>query len=278
MPVPRSKSRDSAKAMSVPTLETTWSAHAESDGDTVFRVGKEGTTYVADWPGVATLRAGSDGTSTLRFVDGLDPRWCRKLERGLVRGMLAQLRGELTLHASSVAKGERAVLLLGPSGAGKSTLAAALSLRQGAALLSDDASPIVLEERRALVLPADSEVWLWTDARCALGAVSDGRAKAPLDATRVEQHPVPIAAVVVLSFAEGPPRLRRLHGGEVLASFVAAVVRIVVDDPRMQLAEIDALEKLVACVPVFRLTRRRDLGDLDASAKVVDELLSGELT
>lgn len=57
---------------------------------------------------------------------------------------LAYQRGEMCLHASAVAKDDRAVLFMGFSGAGKSTLASAM-VERGHALLSDDIT--VIHER-----------------------------------------------------------------------------------------------------------------------------------
>ncbi len=57
---------------------------------------------------------------------------------------LAYQRGKMCLHASAVAKDDRAVLFMGLSGAGKSTLASAM-IERGHALLSDDIT--VIRER-----------------------------------------------------------------------------------------------------------------------------------
>jgi serine kinase of HPr protein (carbohydrate metabolism regulator) len=54
---------------------------------------------------------------------------------------------KLNLHASCVALGGKAVLLLGPSGAGKSDLALRL-IDEGAKLVADDRTDLVLEKGR----------------------------------------------------------------------------------------------------------------------------------
>lgn len=58
----------------------------------------------------------------------------------------------LTIHASSVAIGGRAVLIAGPSGSGKSDLALRL-LDRGACLVSDDYTEIAAEGGRLLASP-----------------------------------------------------------------------------------------------------------------------------
>ena len=53
----------------------------------------------------------------------------------------------VTLHATTVALGGRAVLLTGPSGAGKSDLALRL-IDRGATLVSDDQTMVIRRDRR----------------------------------------------------------------------------------------------------------------------------------
>lgn len=257
-----------------------WCAVVTGEGRIEFRVGRDGDDVVAEWPGYATLRCARDGSrSSLAFEPLALPRWREKLERGLARAMIGQLQGKLTLHASAVEQEGRAVLLVGSSGSGKSTLAATLLRRTNARLLSDDASPVIWSDGKVFVEPSDSELWLWQEARRALRLADDAAGKAPVSAVSVATAPVPIAALVVLRFGDvATPELARMRGHDSLEALVASVVRLVVDEPAVQLREIADLERLVQAAPIFELVRPRDLRALEASAAMIDRALSTEPT
>lgn len=242
-----------------------------------FRLGRTGDELVAEWVGLATLRAHrTKGSSELTFVDGVDARWRKKLDRGLAHGMLRQLRGNLTLHASAVSNRERAVLMVGPSGAGKSTLAAALARAHRFDVVADDASPIVFEESAAFVEPSDSELWLWSEARDAIGVESSGTGKQPIAAASAADHAMRIATIVVLRFGDDrKPTLRPLRGHDALSPLLAATVRFVVDERDVQLREIADLERLVSAAPICELVRPRDFSCLGESTELVASLLAG---
>lgn len=252
------------KVMNEPD-ETIWLAQIEEGDGVAFRIGRRRSVYIAEWPNVATLRADrADGSMQLIFADRVDARWRDKLRRGIVRGMLAQLRGGLTLHASAVVKNGRAVLLLGPSGAGKSTLAAILATRFGWMLAADDASPLSFDHASVQVHPADTEVWLW-----------EGQRKSPVPVASVTDQPWPVVGIGVLAFADGEPSLRFLRGTDVLPPLLAAVVRLVIDEVEVQVRELETLEKLVARVPLVEIARPRDLSQLDVSARFIDDHFGG---
>lgn len=256
----------------------TWHASLEEGGRTTFRIGRSGEQLIAEWVHLAILRAHrTTGASTVTFEDGIDPRWKKKLERGLVRGMLGQLHGKLTLHAASVATEDHALLLVGASGAGKSTLAAALAKLHGLRILADDASPIAFEADHVRAEPSDDELWLWRESRSALGLDETGAAKMPIVASRVGGASLPVSAIVVLRFGDvAAPALRRMRGHDALAPLLAATVRLVIDERDVQLREIADLERLVERAPVYELTRAKNFEGLDASATAVAELLRGE--
>ncbi|MFZ6027639.1 MAG: hypothetical protein ACOYYS_07985 [Chloroflexota bacterium] len=104
--------------------------------------------------------AGADRAAAQRFV-GTAPL-----------AALFYQRGMLALHAAAFLPDENrqaAVLLAGNSGAGKSTLLAALAQR-GAVPLSDDLSPLALDQRgRVVVYRNPGFVRLWPDASRQLG-------------------------------------------------------------------------------------------------------------
>jgi len=83
---------------------------------------------------------------------------------GLAFSAIIHQRGLLPLHASSLVKEGKAVLICGESGAGKSTTAAAL-LQHGFELLSDDISLIQLDAKGEVeVLPGFPHLKLWPES------------------------------------------------------------------------------------------------------------------
>ena len=259
------------------TKEIIWQATLEEEGRVEFRIGRAGDSLVAEWPGLAILRAHrTERSRELVFAEDVDPRWRDKLEKGLVRALLASLDGQITLHAAAVSDGQRAVVLAGPSGAGKSTLAAYLTQTQAFRLIADDTSPVLFEDDRILVEPADSEVWLWGSARAALGHGSQDATKKPVRLDRTVDRALPVAALVVLTFANvEAPTLRRLHGHDALAPLLAASLRFVLDERDMKLREIVDLERIAMRSPIYELARPRSFAMLGATADVVAGLLSG---
>lgn len=252
--------------------------HADETG-VRFRIGvrAEAEEVVAEWTGFCTLVAARDGSrSELRVAEGADAEIVDKVHRGLARALLRHLGGGLTLHGSAAVRGGRAVACIGESDTGKSTAAAHLTRRAGASLLADDTIAVDVAGDVVTALPGEDVSWLLPDARAALGAGAEERAKklavvAPLTATTSS----PLAAIVRLRFddaLEGPV-LRRLRGQEALAQLVPCVIRFVIDDPGVQMREFEQLRRLVDRVPVHELARPRDLAQLDAAGEALASLL-----
>ncbi len=135
---------------------------ATRDGVPSFRIGRRGDEVIAEWVGVATLRATlSDQTSELFVQPGLDALEVKRLDVHIA----ALLRHLQAGHAPRVQR--RAVrrrVAFGDSGAGKSTLAAQLCRDPEVEFFSDDAtslhfeSPVVPEliRVRPLILFAET--------------------------------------------------------------------------------------------------------------------------
>ena len=167
-------------------------------------------------PNVATYLA-SDGTdvlvaphhgsseiTTAAFVRAVDPQI---FLYGSVLGAILQQRGILTIHASAVTDGERAILFAGSSGHGKSTLAAAF-LDDGYRLLSDDVVAIrSYPDRGAVAAAAYPEIKLWADALKRLKIDAEGlrRVREQLDKSYVSNverfaaEPMPVSHVYILN-------------------------------------------------------------------------------
>lgn len=189
---------------------------------------------------------------------------------GPVLGLVLRLRGVTCLHASAVAIGDRAVVLLGPASAGKSTSAAAFA-RMGYPVLTDDVAALAERDGVFLVQPAYPQLRLWPDAVAVLFGSADALPrltptwdKRALDLTetagRFQQQPLPLAAIYVLAArAAGPePRIDGLHGREALMTLVANAYVSYLQDATMRSQEFDALGRVVARVPVRRVVPPAD--------------------
>lgn len=206
--------------------------------------------------------------------------------RGPVLGLVLRLRGIVSLHASSVAVGARAVALLGTVGAGKSTTAAAL-VEAGCRLLSDDVSAIRMEHERPFVLPGIPRVSLWPDAAAALYGTgrtlprltrSDGvldwwdKRYIDIDPARFCQAPLPLSAVYVLGArtdAQVTPRVEPLSPKD---AFIALTDETYVNyalDAAMRAREFQVLGDVVRSVSVRRLLASDDAARLPELCRTI---------
>ena len=80
--------------------------------------------------------------------------------QGYALGVQAMLAGKLVLHATTLCRNGKAIVLCGYSGSGKSTLAAAL-MAKGYALVSDEISIL---DQQGMVQPGFDDIKLWQDA------------------------------------------------------------------------------------------------------------------
>ncbi len=99
-----------------------------------------------------------------------------------------------TIHATTVAIRDRAVLIEGPSGAGKSDLALRL-IDRGAVLVSDDRTCLASEDGT-----------LYAEAPATIAGRLEVRGVGIVD--MASQGPLPVALVVVLGEPERLPELR----------------------------------------------------------------------
>lgn len=262
--------------MTAPSSSVRWLAHyAEEPDEPLFRIGRAGDEVVAEWVGLATLRARRDG-SAVRFepAPDADLRELAKVRRGGAALLVRHLRGELAMHGAAVAFGDHAVALLGRSGQGKSTLAAALCAR-GGCLLSDDALHVDHAGDGWVLAPVEPDHWLDPPARAALGLDGEGPegGKLPVAAPRRASMPARLVAFVDLAFGGQEVGLRRLEGLDAAAALVPQIVRFVLDEPEAQRAELEMLLKLVGQVTVYRMDRPRGMGYLRETSERIAALL-----
>ncbi|HEX6858917.1 MAG TPA: hypothetical protein VF138_01775 [Caulobacteraceae bacterium] len=124
----------------------------ESGGE--WRVGSPWGAFVFDRD-VSTVRVfGSDGPN-LPIVRDMFVR--RLLPR------LIGLKGGWTYHAASLARNDKALLIIGTSGAGKSTMSVGLGATEGWDVLGDDMA-LVWNEGAEVVAPASADVTIWSQS------------------------------------------------------------------------------------------------------------------
>ncbi len=141
---------------------------------------------------------------------GYDPLLLRLFLLGSVSGMILHLNGLLPLHGNVIAlDGEGCVAFLGHSGMGKSTLAAIL-MKRGYRLLSDDICAVKLDGDKSLVMPGIPHVRLWIDAMQMLRIDSSGlklhhpseeKFLLPLG-DRYAKDPLPLRKIYILDRSE----------------------------------------------------------------------------
>lgn len=216
-----------------------------------------------------------DGTEFL--VDGAGARiWASWLEPltledtatyllGPVLGFVLRLRGITCLHASAVAVGGRAIVLLGPAEAGKSTTAAALC-RMGYPVLTDDVAALVDRDGTIHVEPAYPQLRLWPDSVAMLYGAADALPrltpnwdKRALDLThngyRFQHQPLPLAAIYLLAerSTDAEVRVEGLQGRERLLALLANTYVSYLLDSAMRAQELAVLGRLASGVPVRRV-------------------------
>lgn len=253
----------------------TWSGEHVVDGQVLFRIGRSGDELVAEWPGLCELRSDRRG-QRVSFVpaEGADERIVGKVRAGLGAALVRHLHGETSLHASAVERQHLALGFLGASGAGKSTLAAWMCHRRGWALVADDIVSLRVEERATLVVPTERDHWLDRGSRAALDLRSTETdtetEKEPIAAPVVAREPARLKALVALAYgADQGVSLSRLRGQRALGALLPCLVRFVLDEPDVQIAEMKRLEDVLAHAPLYELRAPRDLAALP---HVVDAL------
>lgn len=245
-----------------PGPQVRWIHEVKVEGAVAFRAGKQGAEMIAHWPGLGKLTCARDGSrATFEPVVRASPRLIGKLERAQVRGLLRDLAGRMTVHASAVAVEGRAVLFLGSDGAGKSTAAAEMCLRHGSVLLADDAASIDVSSDHVWVAPSEADHWLTRRSRQVLGIEhprgAASRRKHAVQALSVGSGPCPLGLVIALRFDPSvtAPVLRPLPGGEAARLLLEAAIRFDVEDGEARRRELGQIAAVYGCAPFLELVR-----------------------
>lgn len=196
-------------------------------------------------------------------------------------GALLYQRGCMVLHGATVETGGGGITVCGPSGAGKSTLAAALC-RLGCRLVGDDLAALSVGDsgEGPLVQPDGRRLKLYDTTIARLGmtaqsgpAVRRGLSKQYVAPPAARSAPVPLKAVYVLhDAARGTEtrfdRLPPLAAAQALLN-QSYRRRLALLTARIDSRSAELRTAVLRHVPLFRLSRPRDLDRLDEVASAV---------
>lgn len=255
-------------------LTPVWLHHYPSRENHEFRMGRDGANFLAEWAGVGTLRVGSnEGAVELVPVDGAPPEVVARIRDGAAKAFVRHVRGELTLHASAVAFGDRAIAFVGDSGAGKSTIAAHLCARHGASLVSDDLLFVDMRGDDLIVTPTAHAHRLLADARRDLGATETDLDKRDVAAPRSERDPVRLVAIASLAYADDDAiAFEPMRGARAFRALSESLFRLVLDDTSVQKRDFDRLADMTGRIPIVLLRRPRSL---DAMRRIDASFFAG---
>jgi hypothetical protein len=242
-------------------------------------------TVVLVIPEVARFAITGNTEVTIEPGSGADMALVRLFLFGSVMGLICHQRRLLPLHASAVAVGDAAIAFSGPPGAGKSTLAAHC-VDAGARLVTDDILIVSVNSPRCvLAQPGMPKLKLWRDALESLGRSTTGlvpdwaRAEkfhVPSDHLFVER-PVRLAGIFMLDNDDeaGAGILTSLSGTQAAWELVRNTYRVEYLDALSRRSDHFAeCVRLAGLLPVAKLARRRDKGQLKAAAAALVEQLA----
>ena len=258
----------------------TWHAEQRAADRLLLRMGKQGPLHVAQDTRYGTLLATADGTS-YRF-DALaeaDPVLVAKFVASVVRALVRQLRGLLSLHGSVVAFDGRAVAFVGGAFAGKSTLAHACVHHACATLLADDTVAFVPGAPEPTVEPVQRGTWLLAESRAHFGLEESAERKV------IAEHPVavgpcPLHAVILLeslpeASTAGDEGLLRVRGVEAFRLLSPHIFRFAERDPALHRRELDLLADLAPKLAVYVLRRAKRFDRLASHVDLVRAAVDG---
>jgi hypothetical protein len=203
---------------------------------------------------------------------------------GPVMGFVLLLRGLVCLHASAIVVNGAAIAFVGPAGSGKSTTAAAFATR-GFSVLAEDV--VTLDDRSDsfFVWPAYPCIRLWPasaatlyGSQSALPPLTPNWDKCYLDLTQsagqFEGEPRRLTAIYLLGERSDDPHapfVQPLDAAAGMISLVANTYGTKLLDKQMRAREFDLLSRVLAYVPLRRVTPHTDASRL---TELCDCLLS----
>jgi len=232
--------------------------------------------------GVARFRASAGARIVVDAEADAKEEDVRLYLNGSVLGAIWLQRGLLPLHASAVELPTGGcVAFAGRSGAGKSSLAAAF-VSSGHRLVADDVCVLVARDDGYSVYPGSPRMKLAPDALEAMNRSKETLRRA--GGTREKYHleavvdspgggaEVPLRALFLLSYAQGPPRMTRLTGLDAVDAIGGHTYRQEFVRPLgLEEGWLRCAASVARVVPLFRLHRPPGL---DRVAGVVDTILA----
>ncbi len=195
---------------------------------------------------------------------------------GPIMGFVLQLRGSISLHASAIVMGDKAVALVGPAGSGKSTTAAAFADR-GYRVLAEDV--VTLDDRgdSFLVLPAYPCIRLWPASVTALYGpnarlpkLTPNWDKCYLDLNperyQFGDSPVSLGGIYLLGERKDDPTapfVSPVPRSAALISLIAHTYTSYLMDKKMRARGFDLISRVLAEVPVRQVTPHTDSSHLE---------------
>jgi len=222
----------------------------------------------------------------------LDPISAQQLESirlpilGTIMAIILQQRGCTVLHGSAVNLQGRAVLFLGRKGEGKSTLAGWLN-QQGCPLLSDDVCALNEGPDCSLSLrPAFPRIRLnpdilehWNDDPKRYPQVHPKVVKRIRPVPNFCKLPIPAGAICVLTSGD-TLQLKRLRGMAAMQEVLSHMMihRFPENQPKALQKQLFAqAATVVQTLPVYRLTRPRDLDLLAETTPLIQQMVDNTL-
>jgi len=232
-------------------------------------------------PGIARFLV-ENGHSILFDLDPLcDTRTVALYLLGTCFAILLQQRGNLVLHASAIAVGDRAMLFCGQSGAGKSTMAALLC-RRGYGLLNDDVCNLIPAAHGTYEVRPDGRMLkLWSESldRLAWDKPQDMKVRADIEKffcapplTAGVSKPVGAIYILRATPAGGPPSIRRLRAMEGMIELKRnAYRRFLVAAMDMEAAYFKASAALQQSAGIYVLSRPLDFAATDSLLDLLED-------
>jgi hypothetical protein len=212
-----------------------------------------------------------------------DPVVLRAYILGTAMAFILRQRGLLVLHASCVAREDRAIAFLGGSGWGKSTLASAFH-QQGYRLITDDVMALRLETDILQVVPSFPEVKLLPDAMAAVGAGKDAIPMLqPLSHKQIQRlesrfalGPVPLKQIFILRAGE----VNQIQSVPKAQSFSELIQHTraakMLHDETCKIQHFHQCSRLVKNVPMAYLHRPRSLDGLPQLIEFIESYLKSQ--
>jgi len=203
---------------------------------------------------------------------------------GPVLGTLSYQRGLISLHSNTIVIDGKAVALSGHSGAGKSTLAAML-IKRGHRLISDDVLPLAEMDGRTFGLPGSQNLRLWGEAVDLIGESKAGLRRAdrarekyflPAKVQKTTK-PWPLAALIWLERGVTERNvLRPCNGMFRTRAIYKALYRQHLWRDFAAMGSTGVTKLSLPGVAVFDLLRPRGLDLLEEQAAAIEKLASAE--